>query len=637
MEQFRQIGEVVGSLNSIMVFQNHLFNQRQCSLLVDMLISGHKTIAELMKQNLKLKEKNSKWKMMEQPLKELLKVYKEGESYIKLCLETKDFWAKALLSYQNTECVEFHIHNLLSSIPAVVEAIEMAGQISGSNQDDMQRKKTVYAFKYHKDLKDPRIFQLMFGHHYLVSQDFCDRMESVFDEDRLFLLKNIKEKMKSRGSSSKHNLLSHVLINCINSESREAIFPSTVLVNSKDYKVRKRLGNGKQFKEIHWLGESFALRQFHGDVESLQQEISVDLSHSHPNVMHILCGFSDEEKKECFLVMELMHKDLSTYIKELCGPKKRVPFSLLVSVDLMLQIARGMEYLHSKKICHGELNPSNVLIKPRPNATEGFLHAKLSGFGLSVSVQRLTQSAPSDQNGQLPYIWYAPEVLEQETEQVTYSDKSDVYSFGMVCFEILTGKVPFEDAHLQGDKMSRNIRAGERPLFPFHCPKFITNLTKKCWHHDPAQRPSFSSICRMLRYTKRFLAMNPEYGQQDSTPLPPLDFSEVEAMVMRRGLSAETVAVAQIPYQMFAYRVVERERANASQRDTSESGSDGASTGGEETGITVDDSWTTLNEKRMRSMPSIETVAKKLAPASKSLDMKKPGSSTFPYHHNRNM
>lgn len=43
----------------------------------------------------------------------------------------------------------------------------------------------------------------------------------------------------------------------------------------------------------------------------------------------------------------------------------------------------------------------------------------------------------------------------REEEAFKYSDKSDVYSFGMVCFELLTGKVPFEDSHLQGDKMSR--------------------------------------------------------------------------------------------------------------------------------------------------------------------------------------
>ncbi|KAL1561945.1 light-sensor Protein kinase-like [Salvia divinorum] len=614
MEQFRQIGEVVGSLNALMVFQNNLYNQRQCSLLVDMLVSGYRTIAEMMKANLKYKEKNAKWKILEQPLKELLRVYKECESYVKMCLDTKDFLAKSVTLYHNSDCVEFHIHNLLSCIPAAVESIEMAGHIAGKDHDDMQRKKTVYAFKYRKGLKDPRIFQLMFGQQYLVSQDFCSRMESVWDEDRLFILKNVRE----RGLAAK---VCDVLLS-------DTLLPSNILVNSKDYKIRRRLGTGKQFKEIQWLGESFALRHFHAEgVEELQKEFAADISLAHPNVMHSLCGFFDEDKKECFLVMELMHKDLSTYVKELCGPKKRVPFSIPVAVDLMLQIARGMEYLHSKRIPHGELSPSSILIRPRPNgAGEGFVQAKIAGFGLDASIRRLTQSTPAD-SGELSYIWYAPEVLGQETQGNV--EKSDMYSFGMVCFEILTGKVPFEDAHLQGDKMSRNIRAGERPLFPFHTPKFLANLIKKCWHTEPAQRPSFSSICRIIRYTKRFLAMNPDYGQQEGVPLPPLEFSDVETAFMARCAASNKMhAVSQIPYQMFAYRVVERERASVGQRETSESGSDGASTGGEEApALTVDDSWATLKERRMRSLPSIETVANKLSTTSKSLDLKtKPGT-----------
>ncbi|KAL1535960.1 light-sensor Protein kinase-like [Salvia divinorum] len=582
MEQFRQIGEVVGSLNALMVFQNNLCNRKQCCLVVEMLSHAYTTIAEMMKINLKYKEKNSKWKIMEQPLKELLRVYKEGESYIQMCLDTKDFWAKSITLYHNSDCVQLHIHNLLICLPTALESIEMAGQIAGADQEDMQRKKTVYAFKYNKGLNDPRIFQLMFEHHYLVSHDFCTRMESVWAEDRVFILKNVRE----RGSALKIT---------------DALLPSSILVNSKDYRVRRRLGTGKQFKEIQWLGESFALCHFHVEAEALQKEISADISLSHPNIMHTLCGFFDEGKNECFLVMNLMHKDLSTYIKELCGSKKRVPFSVPVSVDLM-------EYLHLRKIPHGELNPSNILIRTRPNGTEGFLQAKIAGFGLDASVRRLTLSEPVD-SGQMSYIWHAPEVLGQETTTEGSVEKYDVYSFGMVCFEILTGKVPFEDAHLQGDKMSRNIKAGERPLFPSHTPKFLTNLIKKCWHTEPGQRPSFSSICRMMRYTKRFLAMNPEYGQQEeAAPLPPLDFSEVEmAFVARFAAADKQQVVWQIPYEIFGYRVVERER------ETTESGS----TGGEDTAAL------TLEEGRMRPVPSMDNVANKLSTSSKSLDIKK--------------
>ncbi|CAA0816613.1 Protein kinase superfamily protein [Striga hermonthica] len=275
----------------------------------------------------------------------------------------------------------------------------------------------------------------------------------------------------------------------------------------------------------------------------------------------------------------------------------------------MLQIARGMEYLHSKKIYHGDLNPFNVLIKARNTGPDVYLLAKVSGFGLSSSV---TQKNPT--NGAPPhFIWYAPEVLaehdqkyENGTTSAKYSEKADVYNFGMICFELVKGKVPFEDTHLQGDKTARNIRAGERPLFPFHSPKCVTNLTKRCWQADPAGRPSFALVCRVLRYTKRFLAMNPEHGQGDGG----VDLStEVEG----RGLCYGNGGVMWVPYEMFAYRVGEREKAR--ERETSESGSDG----GDER---ADDHFMSPTSRM-----SPETTLRKLSLSSrKSLEIKQPGT-----------
>ncbi|KAK9280707.1 hypothetical protein L1049_014405 [Liquidambar formosana] len=336
MEQFRQIGEVLGSLKALMVFQEDIqINQRQCCLLLDIFTLAYDSIAEEMRQNLKFEEKHTKWRILEQPLRELHRIFKEGELYIRQCLETKDWWAKAITLYQNTDCVEFYIHNLLCCIPIVIEAIELAGEISGWDQDEIQKKRFVYSIKYQKEWNDPKLFQWKFGKQYLVSQDFCNRLDTVWKEDRWILLNKIQEKRLSGSmSSSKYERRLTDLL-CKNLDGSEPLngklLPCSILVSSKDYQVRRRLGNGSHYKEILWLGESFALRHFFGDIEPLIPEISQILSLSHPNIMHFLCGFTDEEKKECFLVMELMTRDLCSYIKEMYGPRKRIPFSLPVA------------------------------------------------------------------------------------------------------------------------------------------------------------------------------------------------------------------------------------------------------------------------------------------------------------------
>ncbi|KAL9304086.1 hypothetical protein ACSQ67_021349 [Phaseolus vulgaris] len=424
MEQFRQIGEALGGLKSVMVFRENIqINQRQCSLLHDVFSFTYECIADEIIQNLQFEEKNVKWKILEQPLREIHKIFREGETYIRQCMETKDWWAKAITLCHNTDCVEFHIHNLLCCMPVVIEAIESAGETSGLDQEEMQRKKNINSNKYRKEYRDMKLFRWKFGKQYLITQDLCHRYDTVWKEDRWFLYNKLYEKKLEGVTKYEKKLIDLLLRNLEISESVAGrLLPSTILVGSKDFQVRRRMGNASQYKEISWLGESFVIRHFTGDIEALQPEIIELLSLSHPNIMDCLCGFTDEEKKE---------------------------------FDLMLQIARGMEYLHSKKLYHGELNPSSILVKPRGTSPEGYLHAKVTGFGLT-SVKDLNQKGTTNQNGTPPFIWYSPEVLEQEnsggTSNSKYTEKSDVYSFGMVCFELLTGKVPFEDSHLQGRK-----------------------------------------------------------------------------------------------------------------------------------------------------------------------------------------
>lgn len=394
---------------------------------------------------------------------------------------------------------------------------------------------------------------------------------------------------------------------------------ATVLLN--EYQVRRRLGTDSQMKEAQWYGANFAVKHVFGELDPLIQEISILSSINHPNVLHYMYTFYEEEKKECFILAELMKKDLLSYIKELCSPNRRLPFPLIVAVDIMLQIARGMEYLHSKRIYHGDLNPANILVKPRSASPDGYLHVKVKGFGLSGSANPLNANS---------CIWYAPEVLSQEnvSADIRCTEKADVYSFSMICFELLTGKVPFEDNHLHGDKMSKNIRATERPLFPFQSPKYLTVLTKKCWQHDPAHRPTFSSICRILRYIKRFLVLNPDHGQPDS-PVPPTEYCDIETTILRRNLTLQgkegRTLVTEVPFQMYIYKVIERERMNVGNKEKStESESEGTSFYGDENGFALplshDDTFSIANFS-VRSVPA--TIPEKNKRTVKKVDGKK--------------
>ncbi|KAK6158324.1 hypothetical protein DH2020_005638 [Rehmannia glutinosa] len=565
MDQFRQIGEILGGLKALMVLKHEIsINPRQCCLLFDMLVLAFDTISEEIKQNLRLEDRNTKWRALELPMKELQRIFRDADLYIRQCIDMKDWWGRAISLHMNRDCVELHIHNLLCCFPVVIEAIETAAEISGVDQDDMQKRRIAIMQKYDPECDDPKLFLWKFGKQYLVPREICSRLETAWREDRWLLVEKIGEKKTIAGANSPKNeqRLGELLLRKLN-DVKGKLFPSSVLVGANDYFVRRRLGSGYpsgggHLKEIHWLGENLALRTFYGDISPLQADISSVLSLSHPNVLQYLCAFYDEDRKEGFLVMELMSKDLCSYIKE--HSDKGTDY-----LDIMLQIARGMEYLHSKKIYLGDLNPSNILLKAKHASVGGF-QAKVTGFGMtsikSYSPRRAKQPEV-DVN-----IWLAPEVLAElqqpgnKSNGPNYTEKADVYSFGMLCFELLTGKVPFEDGHLQGEKMVRNIRAGERPLFSYPSPKYLQNLTRKCWQTNPDQRPTFSSICRVLRYIKKNLVINPNHGDPESPP-PLVDYCDMEAGYLKKFLgegSGVLSPVSQIPFQMFTYTIVEKEK-----------------------------------------------------------------------------
>ncbi|CAL4962585.1 unnamed protein product [Urochloa decumbens] len=634
MEQLRQLGEAVGSINALMAFEQELrINPRQCRLLADACAQALAAVTGEVRAQLRFEERGAKWRPIEAPLRELHRAFRDAESYVRQCFGAASAadgggnsswrWGRAAAVAHGTECVEQHLHAILWCVAVAVEAVEAAAEIAGSDADAIARRRTVLAKKYDRDTVDPTLFQSAHGSVYLVSRELGARMDMAWKEDR-WLLSQLLEEMKSPAAARPLTKAERRLADVL-AAPRGKVHPASVLLTGAgEYSVRRRLGG--RLKEAQWMGESFAVKHLAGD--AAEAEVAVLASVAHPNVAHAAHCFRDEERKEYLVVMDqLMARDLGSYIREVSCPRRRVPFPLVVAVDIMLQIARGMEHLHANNIYHGELNPSNVLVKPRQQH-DGYVHVKVAGFERSGTVT--SGAKPSANNGNAnanasdgadTCIWYAPEVLEKVAggdPAATRTEKADVYSFGMICFELLTGKVPFEDNHLQGDKTSKNIRAGERPLFPFQAPKYLVSLTKRCWHADPAQRPAFASVCRVLRYVKRFLVMNPDQqqGQADAPPpaAPPADYLDIEAQLLRRVPAWQrggATRVADVPFQMFAYRAVEREKmaagAHAGGRDrASDSGSEGNSVCGEENGAgatTPDDASSTVSGGTVRSRP----------------------------------
>jgi len=228
-----------------------------------------------------------------------------------------------------------------------------------------------------------------------------------------------------------------------------------------------------------WQNQPVAIKLFSAELPHEQsmefgREVAINSRLRHSNIVRFY-GASLEGDKACVIV-ELMHKgSLCTYLAK----NKLTPAQ---QKQIAIDIAQGLQYLHSNSIIHCDLKSANILLDQQG-------HAKIADFGLAKtnaysiqSIGKITLTIP----------WCAPELLlgEEVTAQ------ADVYGFGVILWELFTGKEPFLGASLHD--LTRRILAGEREQIPKDLPEGLGDLIQACWSNNPAERPQLIAIQRWL-------------------------------------------------------------------------------------------------------------------------------------------
>ena len=111
---------------------------------------------------------------------------------------------------------------------------------------------------------------------------------------------------------------------------------------------------------------------------------------------------------------------------------------------LLLQLALGLAYIHSKELIHRDIKPENVLI--HIDSTGDKITLKWAYFGLSKSMNERGSCTLSGVKG--TKNWLAPELLQlcqvQTSGQQRGTVKSDVFAEGLVfAYILLIGKHPY--------------------------------------------------------------------------------------------------------------------------------------------------------------------------------------------------
>ncbi|XP_071799685.1 atrial natriuretic peptide receptor 1-like isoform X2 [Asterias amurensis] len=169
-----------------------------------------------------------------------------------------------------------------------------------------------------------------------------------------------------------------------------------------------------------------------------------------------------------------------------------VPLNWSFRFSFCSDIARGMNQLHSNRICHGRLKSSNCVVDDR-------WVVKITDYGLPTFRRPDGNVEDETYNSRVARVYLPPEILE--CPSLTLTPPVDVYSFAVILVEIATRNEPCDSQDLD------NVDGRWRPSLPdltssdalpdderCPCPEEYKKLIERCWQTNPTLRPTFSQI-----------------------------------------------------------------------------------------------------------------------------------------------
>ncbi|KAL6181844.1 hypothetical protein ACLB2K_048493 [Fragaria x ananassa] len=226
-------------------------------------------------------------------------------------------------------------------------------------------------------------------------------------------------------------------------------------------------------------------------------EVALLFRLQHPNILTFV-GACKKPPVFCIITEYLSGGSLRKYLHQ--QEPHSLPLSLVLK--LALDIARGMQYLHSQGILHRDLKSENLLLGED-------MSVKVADFGISC----LESQCGSAKGFTGTYRWMAPEMIKERH----HTKKVDVYSFGIVLWELLTALTPFDNMTPEQAAFAVSQK-NARPPLPPTCPRAFSRLINRCWSNRPEKRPHFDEIVYILEGYAESIEQDPDFFSSHKSP-----------------------------------------------------------------------------------------------------------------------
>ncbi|KAJ3445756.1 ankyrin repeat-containing protein [Anaeramoeba flamelloides] len=257
-------------------------------------------------------------------------------------------------------------------------------------------------------------------------------------------------------------------------------------INSDDIQIIKQVGRGS-FKDVYegrWNENRVAVSKFfnsknfsQNQLEEIISEVKMMCRLSHPCIVKFYGACIDDPVNIMLVGQFCARGSLLYYLKQTQISKKR-------KIKIALDLAHGIQYLHSLNLVHRDLKSPNILIDQNFNA-------KITDFGLTKTINLHQSQNLNTIVGTMN--WMAPELLRDERD---YTNKIDIYAFGIILWEISTQRMPFKNMSPLRIPMLVGYK-GHRP--EIKKTDLFYDIIIKCWAHDPNERDDIKQIIERLK------------------------------------------------------------------------------------------------------------------------------------------